>query len=157
MLKKIDFTFNNPNNNADILIELLLCMRQCTGLEKVTVGTIDAVPNDQKIFYEEKGMFSEEVFNFNNQVRDEHGLIIHLDELLKVLKQCRTVWEISVAITLSESKFIPSLEDTEKKVDSSVLIELNLIEGDLCSIFYKDDINSDNLFKVLEKYEIAIL
>jgi len=156
MLKKIDFTYNDANYNSEFLIEILKSMEENTGIEKFSIGIINAVPNDQEKFSEEKGLFSEEVFDFNNLVKDAHGIKIDFNEIINILKQCRTVWELSIAMVLSGSDFIPSLEDTEESINDSVLIEFNLIEGDLFTLFYRDSIDSNNFLKVLDDNKITI-
>lgn len=156
MLKKIECTYNNANYNAEFLIEILIAMKESTRVDKFSIGTINAVPNDQEKFSEEKGLFSEKVFDFNSLVKDAHGIKVDFNEISNILKQCRTVWELSIAATLAGSDFIPSLEDTEKNVDDSVLIELNLIEGDLFTLFYRDNISNSNFLKVLDDDKITI-
>ena len=156
MLKKIDCTYNDANYNAEFLIEILKSMEKNTGIEKFSIGIINAVPNDQERFSEEKGLFSEEVFDFNNLVKDEHGIKIDFHEIINILKQCRTVWELSIAVVSAGSDFIPSLEDTEESINDSVLIEFNLIEGDLFTLFYRDSIDSNNFLKVLDDNKITI-
>jgi len=156
MLKKIDCTYSDANYNAEFLIEILTTMVESTGIEKFSIGTINAVPNDQERFSEEKGLLSEEVFDFNNLVTDAHGIRIDFNEIINILQQCRTVWELSIAVVLSGSEFIPSLEDTEESMDDNVLIEFNLIEGDLFTLFYRDSIDRNNFFKVLDDNKITI-
>ncbi|EAC2412626.1 hypothetical protein AF435_14740 [Listeria monocytogenes] len=156
MLKKIDCTYNDANYNAEFLIELLKSMEESTGIEKFSIGTINTVPNDQERFSVEKGLFSKEVFDFNSLVKDVHGIKIDFNEIINILKQCRTVWELSIAVVLSGSEFIPSLEDTEENINDSVLIEFNLIEGDLFTLFYRDSLDSNNFFKVLDDNKITI-
>ncbi|MEI5993266.1 hypothetical protein [Candidatus Enterococcus mansonii] len=156
MLKKIDCTYNDANYNAEFLIEILKSMEESTGIEKFSIGTINAVPNDQERFSEEKGLFSEKVFDFNNLVKDAHGIKIDFNEIINILKQCRTVWELSIAVVLCGSEFIPSLGDIEENINDSVLIEFNLIEGDLFTLFYRDSIDSNNFFKVLDDNKITI-
>lgn len=156
MLKKIDCTYNDANYNAEFLIEILKSMEKNTGIEKFSIGIINAVPNDQERFSEEKGLFSEEVFDFNNLVKDEHGIKTDFHEIINILKQCRTVWELSIAVVSAGSDFIPSLEDTEESINDSVLIEFNLIEGDLFTLFYRDSIDSNNFLKVLDDNKITI-
>lgn len=150
MLKKIDCAYNDANYNAEFLIKILTSMKENTGISKFSIGTINAVPNDQERFSEEKGLFSDKVFDFNNRVRDAQGMKIDFDELIGIFNQCRTVWKISIAVVLSDSEFVPNLEDTEKDIDNSVLIEFNLIEGDLFTLFYRDSISYDNFLKILD-------
>ncbi|ENI8819793.1 hypothetical protein ABZ133_001866 [Listeria monocytogenes] len=137
-------------------MELLKSMEESTGIEKFSIGTINTVPNDQERFSVEKGLFSKEVFDFNSLVKDVHGIKIDFNEIINILKQCRTVWELSIAVVLSGSEFIPSLEDTEENINDSVLIEFNLIEGDLFTLFYRDSLDSNNFFKVLDDNKITI-
>lgn len=156
MFKKIDFIYNDANYNSEFLIKILIFMKNSINIKKVNVGIIDAVPNDQEKFEQEKGLFSEEVFKFNDKVRDYHGVQTDYDELFAILKQCRTVWEISVAMALSDDKIMPSLEDTEKTINNNVLIELKLIEGDLFTIFYREDFDREYFLEFLADKKVII-
>ncbi|EAE8347776.1 hypothetical protein BOQ23_12790, partial [Listeria monocytogenes] len=71
-MKKLDFNYNNANYNAEFLIKIITVLNDITKVEQFTIEMIDAVPNDQEQFKEGKGLFSKEVFDFNNLVKESH-------------------------------------------------------------------------------------
>nr|UCK61704.1 hypothetical protein pLIS48_00126c [Listeria ivanovii] len=125
MLEKLDFTYNNANYNAEFLIKILTLLKDITKTEQFEIRLIEAVPNDQEKFMEEKGLFSQEVLDFNNLVRDSHGIQVDFNRIVNILKQCRTVWDISMSANISDNEWI--------KVD--------LIEGDLFTIIHNENYN----------------
>lgn len=129
MLEKLDFTYNNTNYNAEFLIKTLTILKDITKTEQFEIRLIEAVPNDQEEFMEEKGLFSQEVLDFNNLVRDSHGIQVDFNRIVNILKQCRTVWDISMSANISNNEWV--------KVD--------LIEGDLFTIIYNENNNIKSL------------
>ncbi|HAO6131325.1 TPA: hypothetical protein IQB06_002740, partial [Listeria monocytogenes] len=75
-MRKLDFSYNNANYNAEFLMKILTTLKDITKVEQFTIEIIDAVPNDQEQFKEEKGLFSKEVFDFNNLVKESRGIKI---------------------------------------------------------------------------------
>ncbi|EED2042785.1 hypothetical protein G4T76_002524, partial [Listeria innocua] len=73
-MEKLDFNYNDANYNAEFLMKILIALKDITKVEQFTIEMIDAVPNDQEHFKEEKGLFSTEVFDFNNSVKESHGI-----------------------------------------------------------------------------------
>ncbi|EAG7023121.1 hypothetical protein BJN12_07645 [Listeria monocytogenes] len=146
-MRKLDFSYNNANYNAEFLMKILTTLKDITKVEQFTIEIIDAVPNDQEQFKEEKGLFSIEVFDFNNLVKESHGIKIDFKEITNVLKQCRTVWELSMLVVTSENE----LNDSGK-----VLCEVELIEGDLFAILYSEDFNIDLFLEKFSTDEITI-
>nr|WP_227662699.1 hypothetical protein [Listeria ivanovii] len=124
-MEKLDFTYNNANYNAEFLIKILTLLKDITKTEQFEIRLIEAVPNDQEKFMEEKGLFSQEVLDFNNLVRDSHGIQVDFNRIVNILKQCRTVWDISMSANISDNEWI--------KVD--------LIEGDLFTIIHNENYN----------------
>ncbi|ECP0927466.1 hypothetical protein FYN86_15210, partial [Listeria monocytogenes] len=98
-------------------------------------------------FKEEKGLFSKEVFDFNNLVKESHGINVDFKEIINILKQCRTVWELSILVVTSENE----LNDSGK-----VLCEVALIEGDLFTILYSEDFPIDLFLEEFSTDEITI-
>ncbi len=133
MLEKLDFTYNNANYNAEFLIKILTLLKDITKTEQFEIRLIEAVPNDQEEFMEEKGLFSQEVLDFNNLVRDSHGIQVEFNRIVNILKQCRTVWDISVSANISDNE----------------LIEVDLIEGDLFTIIHNEN---NNIRSILANY-----
>ncbi|MBC2190781.1 hypothetical protein HCB44_00625 [Listeria sp. FSL L7-0229] len=146
-MKKLDFNYNDANYNADFLIKVLTVLKDITKVEQFTIEMIDAVPNDQEQFKEEKGLFSKEVFDFNNLVKESHGFNVDFKEIINILKQCRTVWELSMLVVTSENE----LNDRGK-----VLCEVELIEGDLFTIRYSEDFIIDLFLEKFSTDEITI-
>ncbi|MBC1547684.1 hypothetical protein HCJ27_11285 [Listeria sp. FSL L7-1435] len=146
-MKKLDFNYNDANYNADFLIKVLTVLKDITKVEQFTIEMIDAVPNDQEQFKEEKGLFSKEVFDFNNLVKESHGINVDFKEIINILKQCRTVWELSILVVTSEDE----LNDRGK-----VLCEVELIEGDLFTILYSEDFTIDLFLEEFSADEITI-
>ncbi|HHQ1018788.1 TPA: hypothetical protein ACSKNS_001680 [Listeria monocytogenes] len=146
-MRKLDFSYNNANYNAEFLMKILTTLKDITKVEQFTIEIIDAVPNDQEQFNEEKGLFSKEVFDFNNLVKESHGIKIDFKEITNILKQCRTVWELSMLVVTSENE----LNDSGK-----VLCEVELIEGDLFAILYSEDFNIDLFLEKFSTDEITI-
>ncbi|EAH0332985.1 hypothetical protein D3H05_05170, partial [Listeria monocytogenes] len=68
-MKKLDFNYNDANYNAEFLMKILTTLKDITKVKQFTIEMIDAVPNDQEQSKEEKGLFSKEVFDFNNLVK----------------------------------------------------------------------------------------
>ncbi|WP_243285300.1 hypothetical protein [Listeria seeligeri] len=128
-MEKLDFTYNNANYNAEFLIKILTILKDITKTEQFEIRLIEAVPNDQEEFMEEKGLFSQEVLDFNNLVRDSHGIQVDFNRIVNILKQCRTVWDISMSANISNNEWV--------KVD--------LIEGDLFTIIYNENNNIKSL------------
>ncbi|EAD5907328.1 hypothetical protein EZL53_15360, partial [Listeria monocytogenes] len=87
------------------------------------------------------------VFDFNNLVKESHGIKIDFKEITNILKQCRTVWELSMLVVTSENE----LNDSGK-----VLCEVELIEGDLFAILYSEDFNIDLFLEKFSTDEITI-
>ncbi|EJC5372778.1 TPA: hypothetical protein UPG68_002735, partial [Listeria monocytogenes] len=54
-MRKLDFSYNNANYNAEFLMKILTTLKDITKVEQFTIEIIDAVPNDQEQFKEEKG------------------------------------------------------------------------------------------------------
>lgn len=129
MLGKLDFTYKDANYNAEFLIKILLILKDITKTEQFEIRLIEAVPNDQEEFMEEKGLFSQEVFDFNNLVRESHGIQVDFNKIVNILKQCRTVWELSMSAAISDNEWI----------------KVNLIEGDLFTIVHNEDNNIKSL------------
>ncbi len=129
MLEKLDFTYKDANYNAEFLIKILLILKDITKTEQFEIRLIEAVPNDQEEFMEEKGLFSQEVFDFNNLVRESHGIQVDFNKIVNILKQCRTVWELSMSAAISDNEWI----------------KVNLIEGDLFTIVHNEDNNIKSL------------
>ncbi len=129
MLEKLDFTYKDANYNAEFLIKILLILKDITKTEQFEIRLIEAVPNDQEEFMEEKGLFSQEVFDFNNLVRESHGIQVDFNKIVSILKQCRTVWEFSMSAVISDNEWI----------------KVNLIEGDLFTIVHNEDNNIKSL------------
>lgn len=129
MLEKLDFTYKDANYNAEFLIKILLILKDITKTEQFEIRLIEAVPNDQEEFMEEKGLFSQEVFDFNNLVRESHGIQVDFNKIVNILKQCRTVWEFSMSAVISDNEWI----------------KVNLIEGDLFTIVHNEDNNIKSL------------
>ncbi|HAC5788337.1 TPA_asm: hypothetical protein GZX72_10855, partial [Listeria monocytogenes] len=75
------------------------------------------------------------------------GIKIDFKEITNILKQCRTVWELSMLVVTSENE----LNDSGK-----VLCELELIEGDLFAILYSEDFNIDLFLEKFSTDEITI-
>ncbi|ECR3486446.1 TPA: hypothetical protein P0372_002480 [Listeria innocua] len=146
-MEKLDFNYNDANYNAEFLMKILIALKDITKVEQFTIEMIDAVPNDQEHFKEEKGLFSTEVFDFNNSVKESHGINVDFKEIINILKQCRTVWELSILIVTSENK----LNDSRK-----VLCEVELIEGDLFTILYSEDFPIDLFLEEFSTDEITI-
>lgn len=146
-LKKLDFNHKDANYNAEFLIKVLTVLKDITKVEHFTIEMIDAVPNDQEHFKEEKGLFSKEVFDFNNLVKESHGINVDFKEIINILKQCRTVWELSILVVTSENE----LNDSGK-----VLCEVELIEGDLFTILYSKDFPIDLFLEEFSTDEITI-
>ncbi|WP_270997352.1 hypothetical protein [Listeria seeligeri] len=132
-MEKLDFTYNNANYNAEFLIKILTLLKDITKTEQFEIRLIEAVPNDQEEFMEEKGLFSQEVLDFNNLVRDSHGIQVEFNRIVNILKQCRTVWDISVSANISDNE----------------LIEVDLIEGDLFTIIHNEN---NNIRSILANY-----
>ncbi|MBC1886495.1 hypothetical protein [Listeria seeligeri] len=126
---KLDFTYKDANYNAEFLIKILLILKDITKTEQFEIRLIEAVPNDQEEFMEEKGLFSQEVFDFNNLVRESHGIQVDFNKIVNILKQCRTVWELSMSAAISDNEWI----------------KVNLIEGDLFTIVHNEDNNIKSL------------
>ncbi|EJC5372147.1 hypothetical protein MZI45_001945, partial [Listeria monocytogenes] len=78
---------------------------------------------------------------------ESHGIKIDFKEITNILKQCRTVWELSMLVVTSENE----LNDSGK-----VLCELELIEGDLFAILYSEDFNIDLFLEKFSTDEITI-
>ncbi|MBF2481953.1 hypothetical protein IA817_11595 [Listeria seeligeri] len=129
-MEKLDFTYKNANYNAEFLIKILTILKDITKTEQFEIRLIEAVPNDQEEFMEEKGLFSQEVFDFNNLVRESHGIQVDFNKIVNILKQCRTVWEFSMSAAISDNEWI----------------KVNLIEGDLFTIVHNEDNNIKSLF-----------
>lgn len=146
-MKKLDFNYNDANYNAEFLIKILTTLKDITKVKQFTIEMIDAVPNDQEQFKEEKGLFSKEVFDFNNLVKESHGINVDFKEIINILKQCRTVWELSILVVTSENE----LNDSGK-----VLCEVELIEGDLFTILYSEDFPIDLFLEEFSTDEITI-
>lgn len=53
-MRKLDFNYNNANYNAEFLMKILTTLKDITKVEQFTIEIIDAVPNDQEQFKEEK-------------------------------------------------------------------------------------------------------
>ncbi|HDU6321374.1 TPA: hypothetical protein RFY66_002067, partial [Listeria monocytogenes] len=53
-MRKLDFSYNNANYNAEFLMKILTTLKDITKVEQFTIEIIDAVPNDQEQFKEEK-------------------------------------------------------------------------------------------------------
>nr|QPL19445.1 hypothetical protein pLIS600036c [Listeria ivanovii]UCK61579.1 hypothetical protein pLIS46_00031c [Listeria ivanovii] len=141
MLEKLDFTYNNANYNAEFLIKILTLLKDITKTEQFEIRLIEAVPNDQEKFMEEKGLFSQEVLDFNNLVRDSHGIQVDFNRIVNILKQCRTVWDISMSANISDNEWI--------KVD--------LIEGDLFTIIHNENYNIKSILaNYIDNNEIII-
>ncbi|EAC6619855.1 hypothetical protein EZL69_15245, partial [Listeria monocytogenes] len=83
----------------------------------------------------------------NNLVKESHGIKIDFKEITNILKQCRTVWELSMLVVTSENE----LNDSGK-----VLCEVELIEGDLFAILYSEDFNIDLFLEKFSTDEITI-
>ncbi|MBM5693836.1 hypothetical protein [Listeria seeligeri] len=128
-MEKLDFTYKDANYNAEFLIKILLILKDITKTEQFEIRLIEAVPNDQEEFMEEKGLFSQEVFDFNNLVRESHGIQVDFNKIVNILKQCRTVWELSMSAAISDNEWI----------------KVNLIEGDLFTIVHNEDNNIKSL------------
>ncbi|MBC1487051.1 hypothetical protein [Listeria seeligeri] len=128
-MEKLDFTYKDANYNAEFLIKILLILKDITKTEQFEIRLIEAVPNDQEEFMEEKGLFSQEVFDFNNLVRESHGIQVDFNKIVSILKQCRTVWEFSMSAVISDNEWI----------------KVNLIEGDLFTIVHNEDNNIKSL------------
>ncbi|EAF9602725.1 hypothetical protein A6C66_12490 [Listeria monocytogenes] len=146
-MKKLDFNCNDANYNAEFLMKILTTLKDITKVKQFTIEMIDAVPNDQEHFKEEKRLFSEEVFDFNNLVKESHGINVDFKEIINILKQCRTVWELSILVVTSENE----LNDSGK-----VLCEVELIEGDLFTILYSEDFPIDLFLEEFSTDEITI-
>ncbi|AIS61224.1 hypothetical protein [Listeria ivanovii] len=140
-MEKLDFTYNNANYNAEFLIKILTLLKDITKTEQFEIRLIEAVPNDQEKFMEEKGLFSQEVLDFNNLVRDSHGIQVDFNRIVNILKQCRTVWDISMSANISDNEWI--------KVD--------LIEGDLFTIIHNENYNIKSILaNYIDNNEIII-
>ncbi|EGP4509887.1 hypothetical protein IZR06_002486 [Listeria monocytogenes] len=146
-MEKLDFNYNDANYNAEFLMKILIALKDITKVKQFTIEMIDAVPNDQEHFKEEKGLFSTEVFDFNNLVKESHGINVDFKEIINILKQCRTVWELSILVVTSENE----LNDSGK-----VLCEVALIEGDLFTILYSEDFIIDLFLEKFSTDEITI-
>ncbi|MDE7523220.1 hypothetical protein, partial [Ligilactobacillus salivarius] len=92
-MKRIELEYKDGNNNAEFLDQVLKEIEKNNHNSYCYLSVIDAIPNDQEQFAEEKGMFSEEVLNLNKMVQNNHGIEITFEKLMHVLKKCRTVWD----------------------------------------------------------------
>lgn len=86
MLGKLDFIYKNANYNAEYLMKILTILKDITKTEQFEIRLIEAVPNGQEEFMEEKGLFSQEVFDFNNLVRESHGIQVDFNKIVKYFK-----------------------------------------------------------------------
>lgn len=95
--------------------------------------------NDREDYLYNKPMFSERVFNLQNQVESNYGVYIKTDELLGILFESRTVYRgdfsyIKVFSGIEEFKLSRENDTHNSGEATNIMLKIHILDGDIISI-----------------------